>query len=225
MDTDKVGRFIASRRKVCGLTQQELAEELGITNKAVSKWETGQGMPDITALPLLADILGVTVDELLSGESLEKHNENAENTTEVNKVIYWFKAAAGLSVFFAVVGVIVPFFMMREASVIGSLLFGFWWTVCSAAVFFTFYIRMKNVIQEYNRRTILKMNPKTIRNQFLRFELWVWLLVPSRLIAHSALLLLSVTNTAIESVIALAITVIAGIMILLELIGKKTESK
>lgn len=68
MDNKKVGAFISERRKVKQLTQQQLADKLGISNKAVSKWETGQGMPDISIIPVLGEILGVTVDELLNGE-------------------------------------------------------------------------------------------------------------------------------------------------------------
>lgn len=67
MDAKKIGAFIAAARRARGLTQQQLAEELGITNRAVSKWETGQGLPDIGMLPDLAAALGVTVDALLAG--------------------------------------------------------------------------------------------------------------------------------------------------------------
>ena len=65
---NKTGQLIARRRKEIGLTQKELAERLGVTNKAVSKWETGGGMPDVSVLETLADALEVSVDELLRGE-------------------------------------------------------------------------------------------------------------------------------------------------------------
>jgi transcriptional regulator with XRE-family HTH domain len=68
MESFRVGSFIAQLRKEKSLTQQELADRLGVTNKAVSKWETGEGYPEITILPTLADALGVTADELLRGE-------------------------------------------------------------------------------------------------------------------------------------------------------------
>ena len=64
----KVGQFISEKRKALGMTQQDLAEKLQITNKAVSKWETGDGMPDIQLLKPLSIELGVTVDEILNGE-------------------------------------------------------------------------------------------------------------------------------------------------------------
>lgn len=68
MDQKKTGSFIAGLRKEKGLTQQELADRLQISNKTVSKWECGEGMPDITLLPALAAELGVTADDLLRGE-------------------------------------------------------------------------------------------------------------------------------------------------------------
>lgn len=68
MDVRKTGALIAERRKALGLTQKELAEQLLVSDKAVSKWETGAGYPEVTLLPLLAQTLGITVDELLAGE-------------------------------------------------------------------------------------------------------------------------------------------------------------
>ncbi len=80
MDNRKIGAFIAERRKAIGLTQQMLADRLGLTNKAVSKWETGDGLPDITVLPALAENLGVTVDELLAGERRPESPQAGEET-------------------------------------------------------------------------------------------------------------------------------------------------
>lgn len=68
MDAKKTGALIAERRKALGLTQKELARRLIVSDKAVSKWETGAGYPEVTMLPLLAETLGITVDELLAGE-------------------------------------------------------------------------------------------------------------------------------------------------------------
>ena len=68
MDAKKTGALIAARRKALGLTQKELAGRLIVSDKAVSKWETGAGYPEVTMLPLLAETLGITVDELLAGE-------------------------------------------------------------------------------------------------------------------------------------------------------------
>ena len=70
LDKEKFGAFIAELRKEKGLTQQELADRLFLSNKAVSKWERGQSLPDIALLTPLADILGVSEAELLKGERL-----------------------------------------------------------------------------------------------------------------------------------------------------------
>ncbi len=74
MDQRKIGSFIAARRKGNGLTQSQLAEKLGMTDKAVSKWETGKSMPDLSLLNPLCDILQITLNELLSGEFISDEN-------------------------------------------------------------------------------------------------------------------------------------------------------
>ncbi len=68
MNKEKIGSFILENRKALGLTQEELAQKLFITNKAVSKWEKGQSFPDIAMFEPLAAALGVTVSELIAGE-------------------------------------------------------------------------------------------------------------------------------------------------------------
>lgn len=74
MNTIYTGKFISELRKEKGLTQKELAEKLNVTDKAVSKWETGRSAPDIALLVSLADILGVTVVEILQGKKIEKES-------------------------------------------------------------------------------------------------------------------------------------------------------
>ena len=74
MDQKKIGSFIAARRKDNNLTQNQLAEMLGITDKAVSKWETGKSMPDLSLFCPLCDLLHITLNELLSGEFISDEN-------------------------------------------------------------------------------------------------------------------------------------------------------
>lgn len=71
LDNEKIGSFIAALRKQKKMTQQELAEKVGVSNKAVSKWERGIGLPDVALLPILAEVLGITVTELLKGERVD----------------------------------------------------------------------------------------------------------------------------------------------------------
>ena len=70
MNQEKIGKFIAQRRKGQNLTQEQLAEKLGITYKAVSKWECGKGLPDASIMMELCEILKITVNDLLSGEKI-----------------------------------------------------------------------------------------------------------------------------------------------------------
>ncbi len=72
MDQMVIGQFIAERRKLQKLTQAQLAESLGITDRAVSKWERGRALPDVSVMPELCRILGITVNDLLSGKVVTK---------------------------------------------------------------------------------------------------------------------------------------------------------
>lgn len=100
MNQIKIGKFIATCRKEKGITQAQLADKLNITDRAVSKWETGKCMPDSSIMLELCSILGVSVNELLSGERIEmdkyeeKLTENLidlkrkdENNINLNKLI------------------------------------------------------------------------------------------------------------------------------------------
>lgn len=79
MNTAKIGQFIAALRKSKGLTQREVAERLGITDKTVSKWECGNGLPDIGAIPAIAELFEVTADEILRGERIIESKQSEQN--------------------------------------------------------------------------------------------------------------------------------------------------
>ncbi len=85
MDAAKIGMFIAALRKSGGMTQQEVAQSLGITDKTVSKWETGNGYPDITMIPALAELFGVTTDEILQGERIIKGKDKDGRASAENE--------------------------------------------------------------------------------------------------------------------------------------------
>ena len=80
MDQIKIGKFIKEQRTQNNLTQMQLAEKLGITDRAISKWENGRAMPDSAIMLDLCKELGITVNDLLSGEvvSMNNYNENSE---------------------------------------------------------------------------------------------------------------------------------------------------
>ena len=82
MDQIKIGKFISSKRKEAGLTQVQLAEKLNVTDRAVSKWETGRSLPDASIMLELCSILKITVNDLLSGEvvDMDNYKEKTEET-------------------------------------------------------------------------------------------------------------------------------------------------
>ena len=97
MDQIKIGRFIAERRKCINLTQMQLAERLGITDKAISKWERGIAMPDTSIMLELCELLGISVNELLKGGKMDmeikQQNEQllldlAKELEEKNKKVW-----------------------------------------------------------------------------------------------------------------------------------------
>lgn len=82
MDAGKTGGLIARLRKEKKMSQTELAEKLGVTNKAISRWETGRGYPDIELLPELSRVLGISVQELLDGEQISEPEQAVETICE-----------------------------------------------------------------------------------------------------------------------------------------------
>jgi transcriptional regulator with XRE-family HTH domain len=201
MDTGKVGSYIAICRKRKAMTQQGLADALGITNKAISKWETGQGMPDISILPALSEILGITVDELLKGEDKLSEveaspviniapSENGKDTVEssknqnevtrylVEKSVIKFKTRATLSIFLSLIGCITAFFVSLDETPIFGIAIGLWWIAISAGIFYSYYIIMKNEINSFNRTAVNHMDSKEIGRPFLKIAVCVWCLLP-----------------------------------------------
>lgn len=91
MNLQKIGAYIAQKRKELGMTQTELAEKLGMSNKSVSKWERGVCLPDVSLYMELCDILGITINEFIAGEDLqeetfaEKSEENIISVTTDGK--------------------------------------------------------------------------------------------------------------------------------------------
>ena len=84
IDQEKIGAFIAQTRKARSLTQAQLADRLGVTQKSVSRWETGRNMPDYALLPLLAEALDVNIAELLTGEAIETDMVPKEKVTRAS---------------------------------------------------------------------------------------------------------------------------------------------
>lgn len=91
MDSKKIGKFIALNRKKKGLTQEQLGEKLGVSNKTISRWENGNYMPDLSLLEPLSKELGISLNELLAGEYIEKEKmieyseQNIKTTIDYTK--------------------------------------------------------------------------------------------------------------------------------------------
>lgn len=86
MDIDKISNLIKNKRKELGITQSQLAEKLFVTEKAISRWETGKGTPNISLLIPLANELKIDVSELLNGEENKKNDNSVEQLIEYNEI-------------------------------------------------------------------------------------------------------------------------------------------
>ena len=106
MDQEKIGKFIAQCRKDKNITQEQLAEKLGVTNKSVSRWENGKNMPDYSILKKLCNILDIDVNEFLSGEKIQKNEiqlHSIENLDLILKEYYKMKKQRNLFKLIAII--------------------------------------------------------------------------------------------------------------------------
>ena len=129
MNQEKVGKFIAMCRREKNMTQSDLAEKLGVTDKSIGNWENGRNMPDLSLFKPLCDELGITINELLSGEKLkkEKYQEKFEENI-INTIDYSTKRINiirnNLGIVLLVLGVLISFLamtMFRSESPWGSI--------------------------------------------------------------------------------------------------------
>lgn len=117
MDIVKIGKFIAENRKKKNLTQAQLAEKLGVTSKTISRWENGNYMPDISLLKPISEELDITLNDLLSGEKVEKEKyqekleENMLMTIDYSTKKVYEKNNA-ISILLIVFGIVIAFFSM-----------------------------------------------------------------------------------------------------------------
>ncbi len=98
MSKQSMGSLIARRRKELGMTQLDLAEQMGVTDKAVSKWERDLSCPDIASLPKLAEIFGMTMDELMQCDSPQTSKENVEIQNIIKLILKVIPLAMGVAV-------------------------------------------------------------------------------------------------------------------------------
>ena len=106
MDNNKTGRFIGKQRKELGYNQKDLAEKLNVTDKAVSKWETGRSSPDVSLLMPLAEILNVSVAEILSGEKISQEELPTASNEIIVKSIKKSKSKIVLAIILALIVIV-----------------------------------------------------------------------------------------------------------------------
>lgn len=127
MDQEKIGKFIAKQRKLKELTQEELAEKLGITKNAVSKWERGLCLMDMSLLKPLSEILEVSVNDILAGEIIDnkdlekKSEENIINLTELVTFKSMKYGIIGMALF-SIILIFISFFKDKSMAALVSLL-------------------------------------------------------------------------------------------------------
>jgi transcriptional regulator with XRE-family HTH domain len=137
MNQEKIGNFILELRKEKNMTQQELANRIGVTDKAISKWENGRGMPDLSLMKPLCKELGITINELISGEKIdkkeyqEKLEENILNTIdysnkEIKKTNKTFKIVIGITLILIVTFISMFFIDVRRMNQNKPVLFSTW---------------------------------------------------------------------------------------------------
>lgn len=190
LDNEKIGQLIAAKRKEAGYTQQQLAERLGVTNKAVSKWETGEGLPDISMFPVLGEVLGVSVDGLLRGTATETGGDlQPEKAPEADgamlhryqweRQIEKFKKRCLIAFFISVLGTICFGIVWLEQQDYYSFGIGFIAQALSICLFMGAYWSLR-----FEEKAYLRLYPmegagsKRLMMKFLCLLLIFWLIVP-----------------------------------------------
>ena len=138
MEKKTIGSFIAALRKTSGMTQQEMADRLHISNKAVSRWERDECSPDLSLIPAIAEMFGVTCDELLKGERITGNAETSKPSPKIekqvkqilNRNISNFKSAAYIAIACNFLGFVLLF----------AISYGFYKPIIGFAVLLAFAI-------------------------------------------------------------------------------------
>ena len=168
MDSKATGRFIAKLRKSKDLTQNELAEKLNISNKTVSKWETGEGLPDVYVIGELAKILGVSVDEILNAELKEEARIKVEEVANEKNLLNIYHICFLISCFICGFGALLGGFYEIYCIRSFKILFYTHWEIIFAAVAFfcivfgnlLFYISALRLNVIYPKEKIIRMSAK-----------------------------------------------------------------
>lgn len=147
MDIERVGNFLSELRRKKGLSQEQLGEKIGVTNKTISRWETGKYLPPVDALEALSNFYGITINEILSGKSLsaEEFKKSAEENLKdtlstsaftIKDKIEFYKSkwkkdhAMGMIIEVILIGaVIITGIVLNNIVLIFGLMAAFVWTI------------------------------------------------------------------------------------------------
>lgn len=146
MEQEKIGKFIASCRKEQGFTQAVLAEKLGITDRAVSKWETGRSLPDAAIMPELCDLLKINLSELFSGEriAMENYKETSDalllemkkqEESSNKRILHLEKLLVTMAIVVSLTMIFVGCYLMKDHLALGIALLAFGAAVVFATCF------------------------------------------------------------------------------------------
>jgi len=166
MEKQTMGKFIATLRKANGMTQAQLAEKLMVSNRTVSKWETDEGYPDLSIIPVLAEIFDVTADEILKGARITKNNvESIKPDKQIERLIkknlLSYKYSMLLAILMNVIGWLLfsipfilsangftrPFFSATIVAYTGVIFFN----ILGVSLMFFFSSRAKYAISSFDR--------------------------------------------------------------------------
>ncbi len=158
MNQVKIGEFIAKCRKDKKMTQVELGEKLGVTEKAISNWENGRNMPDLSLFKPLCDELNITINDLMSGEKIdkEKYQEKFEENI-VNTIDYSTKRLSKYSQIISLIFIIFGLFISLSAIMIfpSESSWGSIYSVFGIIIFMIGMARITHVIKWYKRLILL----------------------------------------------------------------------
>lgn len=213
MDTIKTGRYIANQRKLLRITQRELADMLGVTNRTVSKWETGTGMPDIGILPVLAEVLGTTIDCILRGEDSEISGEvnvdfesagiNGGTVAEmkkeisseekkiakymIDKQIMQFRIEGMVSVTGGIVSIVAFFVLSQFISMTPAFVGGLLIDGIAFIAFLVFFYHIQQEVRCYNESFSGDIYFRKIWRTYAIAGIWIWTAVPTLFTVYMAL--------------------------------------
>ena len=174
MDQEKIGKFIAELRKENNLTQEQLAEKMGVTNKSISRWENGKTMPDISLLSILSNELNCTIPELLNGKKMTKEelidlretinilieyesNQQIINDKKFNK----YNMIGCIALFLAILNTEFKFLNYIFTPNAGEFVQGLLYGICICANMISLYNRSHNIsIYEKKKELIKKLSKK-----------------------------------------------------------------